>query len=236
MRKPHVVILGGGPAGVGGAYQLRRLDRASVTLLECNPVYGGNAGSFLANGQYLDYGSHRLHAACDSKILDDITHLLNGELADRIRHGRIRLRGKWLHFPLKPLDLLLRLDRGFAMSATWDMFRRLLPNRSPQGGNFASVLHANLGKTICEQFYFPYARKIWGREPDELSAIQAHKRVSAGTFRKLVQRLAKPPGAGNTDKSAKLTERRLKSKVRKCFSAGRLPVWLPLKTRIIPGS
>lgn len=96
--------------------------------------------------------------------------------AHRVRHGRIRLRGKWLHFPLKPLDLL--------------------PNRSPQGGNFASVLRTNLGQTICEQFYFPYARKIWGREPDELSAIQAHKRVSAGTFRKLLQRLAKPPGAG----------------------------------------
>lgn len=196
MSKPHIVILGGGPAGAGAAYQLRRLDKATVTLLERNEVYGGNAGSFFENGQYLDYGSHRLHAACDPEILKDITELLDGDLAHRVRHGRIRLRGKFVHFPLKPLDLMLRLDRAFAIGATWDLVRRSLPRGEPAEGTFASVLKANLGPTICEHFYFPYARKIWGREPEELSGIQARKRVTAGTFSKLVKRLAKPPGAG----------------------------------------
>lgn len=196
MSKPHVVILGGGPAGAGAAYQLRRHDKATVTLLERNEVYGGNAGSFFENDQWLDYGSHRLHAACDPEILADITRLLEGDLAHRVRHGRIRLRGKFLHFPLKPVDLMLRLDRAFAIGATWDMLRRSLPGGGPKGESFASVLRANLGPTICEHFYFPYARKIWGREPEELSGIQARKRVTAGTFAKLVKRLAKPPGAG----------------------------------------
>ena len=58
------------------------------------------------------------------------------------------------------------------------------------------MLEANLGPTICEHFYFPYARKIWGRPPEELSGIQARKRVTAGSFGKLVQRLVKPPGEG----------------------------------------
>jgi len=195
-ERPRVVILGGGPAGVGAAYQLRRHDRADVTLVERNPVFGGNAGSFVANGQHLDYGSHRLHSACDPRILEDIRRLLKGDLAHRVRHGRIRLRGKWLHFPLKPVDLLLRLDKTFAAGAAWDMARRALPRGENAGDTFASVLRANLGATICEHFYFPYARKIWGREPEELSGIQARKRVTAGTFRKLVRRLAKPPGAG----------------------------------------
>ncbi len=137
--KPHVVILGGGPAGVGAAYQLRRLDRARVTLLERKEVFGGNAGSFLANGQYLDYGSHRLHSACDPAILQDIERLLGGDLAHRQRHGRIRLRGRWLHFPLKPIDLLLRLDKGFAFGTAWDMARRVLPGRIQPGDSFASV-------------------------------------------------------------------------------------------------
>ena len=30
---PHVVVLGGGPAGCGAAYQLRRTGKATVTLL-----------------------------------------------------------------------------------------------------------------------------------------------------------------------------------------------------------
>lgn len=46
MREPHVVILGGGPAGVGGAYYLRRSGRATVTVLEQQNALGGNAGSF----------------------------------------------------------------------------------------------------------------------------------------------------------------------------------------------
>ena len=201
MDKPHVVILGGGPAGVGAAYQLRRTGRASVTLLERNQAFGGNAGSFFENGQYLDYGSHRLHPSCDPRILADIRLLLGDDLAHRPRNGRIRLRGAWLKFPLKPLDLLLRLDKSFALGAALDMFRGMLPAASPselRGGadTLAQVLRTNLGPTICRHFYFPYARKIWGREPEQLSGMQARKRVSAGTFRKLLQRVTRPPGAG----------------------------------------
>ncbi|MEQ9569801.1 MAG: FAD-dependent oxidoreductase, partial [Longimicrobiales bacterium] len=180
MPRPHVVILGGGPAGVGGAFQLRRLDRARVTVLERGPVVGGNAGSFDWDGHRLDYGSHRLHPACEPAILDDIRELLGPDLLVRPRHGRIRLRGRWIHFPLLPVDLLLRLDRRFAFGATRDM---LLPSRRDESAtpSFASVLRASLGPTICDAFYFPYARKIWGVDPGELSATQARRRVSANS-------------------------------------------------------
>lgn len=204
MPDPHVVLLGAGPAGVGGAYWLRKHEKARVTVLEQKPVVGGNAGSFEIDGQRVDYGSHRLHPACDPGILSEIRSLLGDDLLDRPRHGRIRLRGKWIHFPLKPLDLLLRLDRAFAWGALRDM---IVPagRRAPGddgGETFASVLRANLGPTICEHFYFPYARKIWGRDPAELSAIQARRRVSAGSFGKLLKKVLsqvpglKPEGAG----------------------------------------
>ena len=41
---------------------------------------------------------------------------------------------------------------------------------------------------ICRDFYFPYARKLWG-EPEELSALQARKRVTAGSFSGLIKRV-----------------------------------------------
>jgi protoporphyrinogen oxidase len=191
------VILGGGPAGVGGAYYLRRSGRASVTLLEQQDVPGGNAGSFDVEGIRADYGSHRLHHACDPEILADLGDVLGDDLVNMPRHGRIRLRGKWLHFPLKAVDLMLRLDRRFALGATRDMIARSLPGEKDEGDSFATVLRANLGNTICEHFYFPYARKLWGHEPQALSEIQARKRVTAGSFRKLMRRLIKPPGAGH---------------------------------------
>ena len=194
-RLPHVVILGGGPAGCGAAFQLRRTGKATVTLLERAPALGGNAGSFFWANQWLDYGSHRLHHAVDPRILADIQQLLGDDLRNRERHGRIRLRGKWLHFPIRALDLLKRLDKGFAAGMLRDMAARRVSKR-PEGDTFASVLLANLGPTMCHHFYFPYARKLWGREPEELSGIQARKRVSAGSFTKLLKRLVKPPGGG----------------------------------------
>ena len=201
MTRPHVVILGGGPAGVGAAYQLRRLDRARVTLLEQQHVAGGNAGSFALEGLRVDYGSHRLHPACDAAILADIRDLLGDDLLDRPRHGRIRLRGRWIHFPLQPLDLALRLDPGFALGSARDALLKPFRSAGPEA-SFADVLRASLGPTICDSFYFPYARKIWGRAPEELSAIQARRRVSASSFGKLARKLLaqvpglKRPGAG----------------------------------------
>jgi protoporphyrinogen oxidase len=202
MAEPRIVILGAGPAGLGAAWKLRREAKASVTVVEQNTRVGGNAGSFQLAGQRVDFGSHRLHPACDPVVMADIRALLGDDLLDRPRHGRIQLRGRWIHFPLKPVDLLLHLDPGFAAATLRDAVYR--PRFSRNGGaeSFASVLWENLGPTICREFYFPYARKIWGLEPDQLSAIQARRRVSAGSFTKLVRKVLaqvpgmKPPGAG----------------------------------------
>jgi protoporphyrinogen oxidase len=202
MAEPRIVILGAGPAGVGAAYRLRETGRARVTVIEQQAVPGGNAGSFEGGGQRLDYGSHRLHPACEPEILVEIRKLLGPDLLDRPRHGRIHLRGKLVHFPLKPVDLLLRLDRGFAIGTLGDMLRKAVRGQTAEGDTFASVLWANLGPTICREFYFPYARKIWGRAPEELSGIQARRRVSAGSFGKLVRKVLtaipglKPKGSG----------------------------------------
>ncbi len=190
-----VAILGAGPAGLGAADQLQQTGSGRAVVVEQKTAVGGNAGSFEVSGQRVDYGSHRLHPACDDKILADIIQLLDGELLKRPRHGRIRLRGRWIHFPLKPLDLLLRLSPTFALGAARDMLLRARPDQDHGTQTFASVLQSSLGATICSDFYFPYARKIWGVEPEKLSAVQAQKRVAANSFGKLVRKiLGRVPG------------------------------------------
>lgn len=236
MDKPHVVILGAGPAGVGAAYRLRREDRARVTVIEQQAVVGGNAGSFDAGGQRLDYGSHRLHPSCDPAILADIRALLGDDLLDRPRHGRIRLRGKWIHFPLAPLDLLLRLDRKFAFNVFRDMtVGRLARGRRNGADTFEAVLMASLGPTICEEFYFPYSRKIWGRDPDELSGIQARRRVSAGSFAKIIRKVfSRLPGLKSEGTGRFFYPRRGYGQISEAFAeaARQLDAELLLRTRV----
>lgn len=202
-NRPRIAILGAGPAGLGAAWQLARSGKAETIVLEQRSDVGGNSGSFDLDGLMLDYGSHRLHPSCHPEIMADLRSLLGEDLLDRPRHGRICLRGRWIDFPLKPVDLMLRLPISFATGVAFDSVRKLIP-ASPQNGeaSFASVLERNLGSTIFRDFYHPYAQKIWGVPAEQLSAIQAYRRVSAGSLMKMVKKVLalvpgfKAPGAG----------------------------------------
>ncbi|MBW3562888.1 MAG: FAD-dependent oxidoreductase [Actinobacteria bacterium] len=181
-----VAVLGAGPAGLGAAYRLAGAGQHAVVLERADRV-GGAAGSFEIAGIRVDHGSHRLHPATDAAILSELRQLLDGDLQRRHRNGRIRLAGRWIGFPLKPADLLRSAPPGFALRAARDAV--LGPARQPADDTFAEVLRAALGPTICEHFYFPYARKLWGREPEELSGEQARRRVSADSPAKIVGRI-----------------------------------------------
>lgn len=195
MNPPRVAILGAGPAGVAAAWLLHRSNKARAVVLEQREDVGGNAGSFELEGVPVDYGSHRLHPACRPDILADIRALLGPDLLTRPRHGRIRLRNKWIHFPIRPIDLF-SLPPSFGMGVAVDMVRKVAP-RTDNGASatFASELERGLGRTICRDFYFPYAVKIWGVRPEELSATQARRRVSANSLKKMGRKvLALVPG------------------------------------------
>jgi protoporphyrinogen oxidase len=198
--KTPVVILGAGPAGVGAAYRLGQRGLFDVTVLERQKAVGGNAGSFDVAGLQVDFGSHRLHPSCAPPILDDIRGLLGDDLLDRPRHGRMRIRGRWVHFPLKPLDLGTHLPLSFSFGVLRDTAKKITKTSGEE--TFESILQRGLGETICRDFYFPYARKIWGVSPQELDAEQARRRVSAGSLSKMIRKVMravpgfKAPGAG----------------------------------------
>jgi len=198
----RVVILGAGPAGCGASYRLAQRQGLDVTVLEQRDTVGGNAGSFSLEGVFCDYGSHRLHPVVEPHVMRDLEALLGGDLLWRVRHGRILLKGRWIHFPLKPVDLLLRLPPSFALSIVRDLAGKLVAR--PAGGEqtFETVLRRSLGTTICEEFYFPYARKLWGIEPKELAETTARRRVSGSSVGKILKKVAgqipglKSPTAG----------------------------------------
>ncbi|MDP8927349.1 MAG: FAD-dependent oxidoreductase [Actinomycetota bacterium] len=181
-----IAVLGAGPAGIGAGYRLA-VGNHDVVVLERAGQVGGTAGSFELAGTRVDYGSHRLHPSTDPAILCQLRQLLGSDLQRRFRNGRIRLLDRWIAFPLRPGDLVRRLPATFAFGAAIDA--ALAPTRKARRDTFAEVLQAQLGPALCEHFYFPYARKLWGREPQELSGTQARRRVSADSPTKLLRRV-----------------------------------------------
>ncbi len=186
---PRIAVLGGGPAGLGAAWRLAKEQKAAVQLFEAGPTVGGNASSFLADGVHCDFGSHRLHPASDPAILGDIAALLGDDLLLRPRHGRIRLKDAWIHFPLKPVDLATRLPPLFAASLFIDAATARFRAPKVETETFGSVLLGGLGRSMCENFYFPYMKKLWGLDPDDLTPTLAKKRVSGSSLPKLLRKI-----------------------------------------------
>ena len=155
-------MLGAGPAGLAAALRLAARSSFRVTVVEKGSAAGGNAGGFELDGIPVDFGSHRLHPACRPDILADIRRMLGPDLLLRPRHGRIMLRGRWIHFPLKPLDLLLQLPPSFAIGAARDALRKVAAGPVQDDATFASVLEAGLGRTICRRLLLPIREKDLG--------------------------------------------------------------------------
>jgi protoporphyrinogen oxidase len=192
-----LAVLGAGPAGLALAIKLlRRRDlHALVVVIEQQPAVGGLASSFEFEGLYLDHGSHRLHPATDPEILADVQRLLGPDLLVRPRHGRIRLLGRYVKFPLSPLDLAIRLPPSFVTGVACDAVAKVIRRSASVPTTFADALLAGLGPTICTSFYFPYARKLWGLEPTAIAVEQAQRRVSANSIGKVVRKaLSVVPG------------------------------------------
>lgn len=182
----RVAVLGAGPAGAGAALFLARKGGFEVKVFERQKSVGGNAGSFDLEGVRCDYGSHRFHPAAEPEIMATVKELLGEELLRRPRHGRIRLKKRWIHFPLKPVDLALKLPKGFAAALGVDALSKALPKRPLKESNFATELERGLGPAMSRAFYFPYVRKLWGLPPEKLAVTLAKKRVSGSSVLKIL--------------------------------------------------
>ncbi len=190
IEKTDIAILGGGPAGLMLAYKLLLQSDSwlTITIIEKNSFPGGIASSFQEDGIWLDLGSHRLHPSTPEHLLDSIQTITGSSFLIRKRNGRIRLLGRYLKFPLKPLDCLFHLPLSFTFGVLIDLISKPFRPKT-KATTFGQSLLGGLGKTVCNTFYFPYCQKLWGYPPDEIDIEQARKRVSASSIGKIVKKM-----------------------------------------------
>jgi len=180
MRSHELVIVGGGPCGLGAA--LRAQEKGlDWTLLEASDHFGGLASSWRdGRGFTWDIGGHVLFS--HYAAFDGFMEAALGA-AGWLYHEReswIRLRGRFVPYPFQ--NNLHRLDS----TARWECVEGLLRAwqarrdgaEAPAPEDFYEWMQATFGPGITRHFMLPYNRKVWAVHPREMDYGWIGERVS----------------------------------------------------------
>ncbi len=178
-----LAILGGGPAGLAAGYYAAR-HHIPFTVFEAAPHVGGNCIT-LRHGDFLvDSGAHRLHDK-DHETTQSLQSMLGSDLRQINVPSLIYSRGKFIDFPLSPLNLASGLGLPAFATAGLDLVRAKL-STSHRGQNFESFAIRTYGHTLANRFLLNYSEKLWGVTCRSLSPEVAGKRMKGLTLKTFV--------------------------------------------------
>ena len=155
----HVVVIGGGPAGLTAAYELTKLNLRPIVLEKQDKV-GGLARTENYKGFSFDVGGHRFFTKVE-EVKKMWREILGVDFLHRPRLSRIYYKKKFFYYPLKPFNALKGL--GFTESALiilsylrWQLF----PYRRED--TFEQWVTNRFGKRLFLTFFKTYTEKVWG--------------------------------------------------------------------------
>ncbi|HVW73783.1 MAG TPA: NAD(P)/FAD-dependent oxidoreductase [Rhizomicrobium sp.] len=175
QRRPSVVCIGAGPAGLTAAYQLTK-SGIPTTVLEADPVYvGGISKTVSYKGFLFDIGGHRFFSK--SQEVEALwSEILGDDFLDRPRKSRIYYRRQLFAYPLKPFDALSKLGVLEAALCVLSYLKaRIFPIKHPK--NFEEWVTNKFGKRLFNIFFKTYTEKVWGMSCKEISADWAAQRI-----------------------------------------------------------
>jgi protoporphyrinogen oxidase len=185
----RVVIIGGGPTGLGAAHRLEELGHEDWVLLEASDDFGGLASSVVdEQGFTWDLGGHVLfsHYEYFDALVDD---LLRAQWVEHEREAWVRMRDRWVPYPFQnnigrlPEDDLVACLRGLVE----------LHGRPPQEPprTFDDWIVQSFGEGIADVFMRPYNTKVWAYPPTELNVAWMGDRVATVDLARVVENVVR---------------------------------------------
>ncbi len=173
----RVAVIGAGPAGMTAALQLSR-GGAEVDVYEAGPNVGGMARSLDLWGQRVDLGPHRFFST-DDRVNQLWFDVVGSDYAMVDRLTRIYHQGRFLHYPLKPLNAFRHMGPFEAVLCVASYFKEQMRPGCPVTDNasFESWVVRRFGRRLFERFFKSYSEKLWELPCRELSADFAAQRI-----------------------------------------------------------
>ncbi len=211
----HVVIIGGGPAGLTAAYELLKKQQGyTVTVLEKTASLGGISQTVRHGGNRMDIGGHRFFSkdqavmdwwqevmplqgapSMDDKKLNRSVSLSEGgpdpEKTDRVMLTRNRVSRIYYqkHFFDYPISLkwatLKAMGFGTTMQVGFSYLHSVF-HKLPET-SLENFYINSFGRKLYSMFFEGYTEKLWGRHPREISAEWGAQRTKGLSIRGILQ-------------------------------------------------
>lgn len=154
----RIGILGG---GISGLALQKRLNHDSL-ILEAENRPGGLCRSFVKEGFGYDIGGHILFSK-HGHVNAWVDELLGDNIFKQTRNNQIYYKGRYVKYPF---------ENDLASLPLEDRYECLIGYLRAQPGNPTNLeewAYCNFGKGISDLYFLPYNRKIWNRDPKEIS-------------------------------------------------------------------
>jgi len=180
-----IVIIGGGPTGLGAGYRLHELGYENWVLYEKSGGVGGHATSHVdEHGFVWDEGGHVIFS--HYKYFDNlIDKALGKEVHERIRESWIVKGEHWIPYPFQ--SNLRYLPKEVQVSCLVGAAKVAFNGGGREAANFRDWILATLGEGIAEAFMFPYNLKVWTTPLEQMSKTWIADRVAVMDFKRLLE-------------------------------------------------
>lgn len=182
-----IVILGGGPGGLGAAWRFAELGHEDWLVFEKGDHWGGLAASFQdKEGFWWDVGGHVLfsHYRYFDRVMDTVLGKEDGWVFHE-REAWIRMQDRFIPYPLQ--NNIHRLSR----EAFWECLHGILDiqknSRGINPAHFGEWIEATFGKGLAKWFLMPYNQKIWAYPVEELDWSWVGDRVAPVDVKRILR-------------------------------------------------
>ncbi|MBE6678246.1 MAG: NAD(P)/FAD-dependent oxidoreductase [Ruminococcaceae bacterium] len=217
-NRKHAVIIGAGPAGLTAAYELLTKTDILPIVIEESPFMGGISRTANYKGNRMDLGGHRFFSK-DKRVTDFWQMLLPTQGApssDDIITGNQKPLAQGGPDPEKEDKVMLvrtRVSRIFYLRKFFDYpismkaetFKNMGFGRTVKSGfgyvkscivkkpetNLKNFYINRFGKPLYEMFFEDYTEKLWGVNPENISADWGAQRVKGLSLRKALMSMLK---------------------------------------------